>query len=325
MKRAAFGVISAAVFLSGLLVLAQQPPAPVPAGGRAAGVGPADQAAGRQGGRGAGRGGRAGGAPARKRVLAWADTRNGVAQHESVSHALAIIERLGYDSGLWDTFIRTDSHIVSAAPKKTDGSNASGGPSLGNVDAIFFMGHRDVPLDAGQKAELLSFVRDGKGFVASHVALTAFESWPEFLDLIGARFDQHPIVGAGTIVNENPEFPATRHFPASFAFNDEFYQPKDHSREKIDVLLRLDLTNVPASPALHLNGDYPLAWAKTYGTGRVFYGSFGHSSATWDIRDVQQMYFEAMRWALRLTDADPKPHPMRGGAAPAAAGRGGAN
>ena len=270
---------------------------------------PATPAQGRQGGgRGGGRG--RGGAP-RKRVLAWADTRNGQAQHESVSHALATIERLGYESGSWDTFIRTDSNIVSKTPKKTDGSAASGGPNLGNVDAIFFMGHREVPLDPAQREELLSFVREGKGFVASHVALTAFDSWPEFLDLIGARFDGHPISGPGTIVNESPDFPATKHFAPSFAFNDEFYQPKAHSRDKIDVLLRLDLSNVPANQGLHLNGDYPLAWAKMYGKGRVFYGSFAHSSETWDIRDVQQMYFEAMRWALGLVDADPKPHPMR--------------
>jgi type 1 glutamine amidotransferase len=255
-------------------------------------------------------------ASSRKRVLAWADTRNGQAQHESVAHALAVIERLGYDSGQWDTLIRTDSHAISRTPKKTDGTAASGGPSLANVDAIFFMGHREVPIDAAQKAELLQFVREGGGFVAAHVALTAFESWPEFLDLIGARFDQHPIVGPGTIVNENPGFPATRHFPGTFAFSDEFYQPKDHSRERIDVLLRLDLSTVPPSPRLHLNGDYPLAWAKTYGKGRVFYSSLGHAASTWDIRDVQQMYFEAVRWALRLTDAEPAPHPMRGGAAP---------
>jgi len=253
------------------------------------------------------------GAP-RKRLLAWADTRNGQAQHESIGHALAIIERLGYDSGTWDTFIRTDSNIISRTPKKTDGTPASGGPSLASVDAIFFMGHRDVPLDAAQKAELLQFVRDGRGFVAAHVALTAFESWPEFLDLIGARFDQHPIVGPGVIVNENAAFPATRHFPSWFAFNDEFYQPKEHSREKIDVLLRLDLANVPASPSLRLNGDYPLAWAKTYGKGRVFYSSLGHAASVWDLRDVQQMYFEAIRWALGLTDAEPQPHPMRGSA-----------
>src|ERR1041384_8211965 len=76
------------------------------------------------------RAGGPGAPPPRKRVLAWADTRNGQAQHESVGHALAIVERLGYDSGLWDTFIRTDSNIVSKAPKKTDGSPASGGPNL---------------------------------------------------------------------------------------------------------------------------------------------------------------------------------------------------
>ena len=183
------------------------------------------------------------------------------------------------------------------------------------------MGHREVPIDAGQKEELLTFVREGKGFVAAHIALTAFDSWPEFLDLLGARFDGHPITGPGTVINERPDFPATRHFAPSFAFNDEFYQPKDHSREKIDVLLRLDLSNVPANQSLRLQGDYPLAWAKPYGKGRVFYGSFAHSSETWDSRDVQQMYFEAMRWALGLSDAELKPHPMT--AAPAARGRSG--
>ena len=44
------------------------------------------------------------------------------------------------------------------------------------------------------------------------------------------------------MINENPAFPATKHFPASFDFNDEFYQPSQFSRDKIDVLLRL---NVP--------------------------------------------------------------------------------
>src|SRR6516164_5192627 len=116
----------------------------------------AGQAGRGQGGRGqgGGRGGR--GRPAgRKVVLAWADTRNGIAQHDSVSHALAVIERLGYESGMWDTYIRTDSNIVSNAPKKTDGTPASGGPNLGNVDAIFFMGHREVPIDDQQKSDLL--------------------------------------------------------------------------------------------------------------------------------------------------------------------------
>src|SRR5262245_18937383 len=189
MNRTRLGVTCAAIVAAGMFAFAERVPAPAAqTAGGAAGQGAVDQAPtpGRQGGRG-----RAGGGPARKRVLAWADTRNGQAQHESIGRALAVIERLGYDSGMWDTFIRTDSNIIAKAPKKTDGSAASGGPSLSNVDAIFFMGHREVPLDAAQKEGLLAFVREGKGFVAAHVALTAFESWPEFGELIGARFDQH--------------------------------------------------------------------------------------------------------------------------------------
>jgi hypothetical protein len=42
--------------------------------------------------------------PARKHVLAWADVRNGY-QHDSISHAVATIERLGRESGDYDTFI----------------------------------------------------------------------------------------------------------------------------------------------------------------------------------------------------------------------------
>ena len=85
------------------------------------------------------------------------------------------------------------------------------------------------------------------------------------------------------------------------------------------MLLRLDLSNAPPSDGLHRpDKDYPLAWAKMYGKGRVFYGSFAHASSTWDIRDVQQMYFEALKWSLGLTDATLKPHAMNTGTAESA-------
>ena len=248
---------------------------------------------------------------ARKVVLAWADTRNGVAQHEFTSHALSIIERLGYESGVYDTFIRTDSNIIARQPKKTTGDAASGGPNLAMADAIFFLGHRDVPIDEAQKKELLAFVHDeGKGLVAAHTALTAFDSWPEFGQLLGGRYDGHPWHAPGTVINEGADFPATRHFPPTFAISDEFYQAKDFSPAGARVLLRLDVSKMPPHAELR-NRDFPLAWAKTYGKGRVFYGSFAHDAATWDNRDVALMYFEALKWALGLTEGDVTPRPAR--------------
>ena len=223
------------------------------------------------------------------------------------------MERLGYESGVYDTYIRTDSAIISKTPLMTTGQPASGGPSLANVDAIFFLGHREVELTKEQKSELISFVRDeGKGFVAAHTGTTAFLSWPEFADMIGGQYADHPWgVTTAPVITEDPEFPATRQFPPVFTFTDEFYQTKIFSREKSRVLLRLDMSKLPSNPNVRItNGDFPLAWAKMYGKGRVFYSSLGHDAKTWDNPDVYRMYFEAIKWALGLTNADVTPRPI---------------
>ena len=306
MNRARLAATSIAILFCSLWVFAQTaaqaPTAPPSVPGAQGGPG-----------RGQGRGGGRGPRP-RKTLLIWADTRNGQAQHDSVSHAMAVIERLGYESGVYDSYIRTDSNIISKSPLKTTGEPASGGPSLANVDAIFFLGHREVELDDKQKADLLSFVKDeGKGFVAAHTATTAFLGWPEFGEMLGARYDGHPWgSAAGTIINEDAAFPATRHFGAApFAFTDEFYQAKGYSREKLRVLLRLDVSKMPPNDEVHrTDGDFPLVWAKNYGKGRVFYSALGHAASTWDNRDVGQMYLEAIKWAMGLTEGDATPRPM---------------
>ena len=92
---------------------------------------------------------------------------------------------------------------------------------------------------------------------------------------------------------------------------DEFYQVKNFSREKSHVVLRLDTSKLPPNQNLiSKNGDFPLAWAKMYGQGRVFYGSFAHDAKTWDNPDVYHMYFEALKWALKLSEADITPRPL---------------
>src|SRR5580693_595790 len=142
MKNARIALLLLVISCSRTSMVAQQSSAARPDSQDLAQAG-RGQAAGR-----GGRGGRGARPPGRKVVLAWADTRNGIAQHDSVSHAMAVIERLGYESGLYDTYIRTDSNIISKHPLTTDGKPASGGPNLNSVDAIFFLGHREVRLDA---------------------------------------------------------------------------------------------------------------------------------------------------------------------------------
>jgi hypothetical protein len=51
----------------------------------------------------------------KKRLLFLADTRTGY-QHDYISHAMATIERLGWDSGAFVTYIRTDSQLLTKQP-----------------------------------------------------------------------------------------------------------------------------------------------------------------------------------------------------------------
>ena len=243
----------------------------------------------------------------RKHVLVIAQTKGW--EHDSISDAMAAIYNAGAQSGLWETTLRTDTELLT---KKPLGNNAN---NLDAFDAIVFASTTgELDLDANQKKDLLAFVHDeGKGFVGMHAALDTNYGWPEYGEMIGGWFDQHPW---GTfnapIVNENPDFPAVRHFPKAFVKYDEIYQAKAWSRDRVDVLLsldpgRLDFAN---NPRIHrTDRDFAVAWAKTYGKGRVFYSTLGHTRESWNDPDIRTMYFEAVRWVLGMTEGSTADHP----------------
>ena len=241
--------------------------------------------------------------PPRKRVLAWADTTTGF-QHDSISHALAVMERLGHDSGAYDMYIRTDSQLITKQPIPQPARNTR---NLDYFDAIFFMGTGEG-LSEQQRRDLLSFIKeDGKGFVGAHTGDDAYFQWPEFGEMIGGYFDQHPWgVFDAPIIVEDRNFPATRHLPERFTIKDEIYQHKNWSRDKVHVLARLDASKLDfTKPNIHREDkDFAVAWAKMYGKGRVFYATFGHAAETWDDPRVQTIYLEALKWSLRLTGSD---------------------
>jgi hypothetical protein len=175
-------------------------------------------------------------------------------------------------------------------------------------------------LDDSQKADMLSFIHDdGKGFVGIHAAMDTNYKWPEYGEMIGGWFDEHPwMTFNAPIINEDPSFPAVRHFPKEFVKFDEIYQPKAWSREKVNVLLSLDPDRLDYNnPRVHrTDHDFAVAWSKMYGKGRVFYSTLGHTEEAWNDPDIRKMYFEAIRWALGMTDGSTASHPRQASATP---------
>src|SRR5258706_15734073 len=108
-------------------------------------------------------------------------------RHEAVSHAMATIERLGRQSGLWDTVIRTDTECLTKKKLEYNARN------LNDFDAVLFYTGGTLEMDEQQKADFLSFIHDeGKGFIGIHSATITFTRWPEYGEMIGGNFDVQP-------------------------------------------------------------------------------------------------------------------------------------
>jgi type 1 glutamine amidotransferase len=278
--------------------------------------------------------------PGKKRILAIADPEEWYTSpgyhHDSASHTLATVERLGRESGAWITVVRTDMRLLTKQP--IGGYNVR---NLNNFDAVFYMGEGPWNITDQQKADLLSFVHDdGKGFIAGHAGNGGhLLLWPEYAEMIGGNLiGEFPSADMHIIV-EDPKFPGVQGFPGKFTFKDQYtIVGPNYSRDVDHVIMRMDPTKFPevfaalapdpnsthhASAeqlqanlnklaALRTDGDFPIVWARKYGKGRVWYSTFGHLEATLDDARIQQMYIGAIKWALGLTDADITPHPFPG-------------
>lgn len=243
-----------------------------------------------------------------KRVLFIGQTKGW--QHESTSYAMGTIWKLGHDTGLWETYFKTDCQLIT---KKPLGGNAK---NLDFFDAVIFYTTGELDMDDEQKAGLLSFIRDdGKGFLAIHSATDTFYKWPAYGDMVGGYFDQHPWnTFDAPLVVEDAGFPGMSALPREFTMKDEIYQVKDFSRDRVRVLMRLDENKLDLNnERVHRKDkDFAVIWARNYGKGRVIYNGLGHVEAVWDRPDIQKMVVEHMKWLLGMIpgDATPRPRPQ---------------
>ena len=103
-----------------------------------------------------------------------------------------------------------------------------------------------------------------------------------------------------------PSHPATRHLPSSFPFADDIYQFKNFDLTKVQLLLSLDPAGLDlANPKVNTaDRDFPVAWAKSHGEGRVFYTALGDWEETWSDPRYRTHLTKGILWAMRSGDAE---------------------
>ena len=149
----------------------------------------------------------------------------------------------------------------------------------------------DLPLP--DREGFLAWIKSGKGFVGLHAATDTFAGFPAYTDMIGGLFKTHGAQVGVECLNQDPFHPATRHLsPRTYVF-DEIYQVKDFYRNRVHGLLTLD-----KHPNTGVPGDYPIAWCKAYGEGKVFYTSLGHRTDVVAREDYRLHVLNGILWTL---------------------------
>jgi uncharacterized protein len=209
-------------------------------------------------------------------------------QHGVLPLSENVLREIGATSRAFEVAVARDSSEINRE-------------NLRDYDAIVFYTSGELPLSGLQKEALLDFVRSGKGFAGIHSAADTLYNWPEYGELLGGYFDGHPWQQEVRIEAEDPVHPATRHLAPAFQITDEIYQFRNFIREQVHELLRLDNNSVNLSvPGVNrTDGDFALAWTRSFGSGRVFYTALGHREEVWQDKRFQQHLLNGIRWTMR--------------------------
>ncbi len=205
---------------------------------------------------------------------------------------------------------------------------------LSQFDGLMLMTNGNLPLTPAQKQSIVNYVRNGKALIGVHCATLTMYDYPEFGEVIGGYYRRSIVptnrIGTsniGVLKVEDPAHPATKMLGGSWPLAEEFYQfgttiwdpakptenvsqvgrlpiPMAFSRDRVHVLLSLDTDKSDISglgPEIVKGGDYPQAWTRNFGSGRVFYTALGHRDDIWSNDPVFRAHIMGgIRWALGL-------------------------
>ena len=231
-----------------------------------------------------------------RRVLVFSNADGYV--HDVIPWGAAALRILGEKTGAYAATLSDDPAMLDK-------------DRLNEFDAVVMNNNCGNPIaDLQRRANLLDFVRGGRGLVGIHCA--AHLDWPEYTEMLGAYSISHPWNAGSTVTIrlEEPDHPLVRCFvAASFPHTDEIFVFKDFSRAKGRVLLRLDnaQTDMNKPGVTDKTGDYPLSWVRRYGQGRVFYSALGHQQDVYWRPTILAHYLAGIQFATGDLEADAAP------------------
>jgi type 1 glutamine amidotransferase len=224
--------------------------------------------------------------PAVKRLLVVTHTTG--FRHSSIPIAEATLQDLGVRSGLYQTdFCRTQDDVTRMLTPA----------GLARYDAVFFA-NTTGDLGIPDLAAFLAWIQAGHAFLGAHSATDTFYEWPEYEQLVGTHFKEHPWTQEVRVAVEDATHPIMVGLEDLSTVLEEVYVFRTNPRSRAHLLFSLDAASVGADPA---TADHPLAWCAQLGAGRTFYTALGHFEEMWEDARFHRLLLNGFRWTAGRT------------------------
>ncbi len=230
--------------------------------------------------------------------------------HDTIPHFNLAIELMGKHTGAFDPVFSNDLDNLKW-------------PKIKEWDAIYLNDTvGELFPDPEIRQSLLRYVREGGGIGGWHGSGWASRNWPELAEMMGAADGPHR-VEPGYIKLDDAKSPINQAFDGTgLEHTEEFYRFHEsgptayYSRDKVHVLLSMDLAKSPAMSKPQRNGsmlymrpdgDIAVSWIRSYGKGRVYYNSMGHMPETMMSKAIMGQVFAGIQFILGDLQADTRP------------------
>ncbi len=156
--------------------------------------------------------------------------------------------------------------------------------SLRKFNLIIFLNTTGDILDSVQQVAMENWYRSGGRFMGIHSATDTEYQWPFYNQMVGAYFDGHPPQQEATLIS-GAAHPSNVHLPERWTIFDEWYNFRDLSASKTDLLF-VDESSYTGGT---MGANHPMAWTLAIDNGRTWYTGIGHAPDTYRNKDYVQM------------------------------------
>ncbi|CAF1522318.1 unnamed protein product [Adineta steineri] len=204
--------------------------------------------------------------------------------HQSIAAGNAAIQKLGRENK-FDVDLTTNSSLF------TDNN-------LKQYAAVVWLSTTNDVLNSKQRMAFTKYIQAGHGFVGIHSAMDTEYYWPWYNQLLGGYLSSHPARLQNATLNVvDRTHISTKHLPAKWQLNDEWYNYGKTYWNDVHILITIDETSYIGGE----NGNiHPMSWYREFDGGRSFYTEISHTDVTYQDSMYLQHLLGGIQYAMGI-------------------------